>query len=301
MKTVLVLILTFIAQLANSQTLTSITGTKCSLVPPIGFEVAKNFSGFQEVTSGASIMITEMPGPYLTIANGFTAEALASRGMKLLNKQTIFFQSDSATYIELSQPANGTVYFKQMLIFGDASNTVLVNGIYPESSKTIAANIKESILSTVYDANKKEDPLEAASFSIDTKGTAFKAVKYASGSLIFSIDGKIPTSKPTFIVGNSIAKVATTDRKKYTEERLKKLPRGEFIDIKQMNEIRIQQMDGYEIVAEGMNKEGFPTLLYLVMVFNNTGDYYIMLGESTEDFEKYTSLFKVMAKSLQVK
>lgn len=301
MKTVFAIVLTLISQYVISQTLTSVTGTKCSLIPPKGFEVATNFSGFQQASTGASIMITEIPGPYHTIVNGFTADALASRGMKLLNKQSILLNSDSATYIELSQSANGSVYLKQMLIFGDAANTVLVNGIYPEAFKNMETSIKASLLSTIYDTNKKEDPLEDAPFSIDTKNTEFKAVKYAAGSLLFSVEGKIPTNKPTFIVGNSIAKVATNDRKKYTEERLKKLPRGEFIDIKHMIEVRIQNMDGYEILAEGLNKEGFPVLIYMLMVYNNAGDYYIMLGESAEDFEKYTRLFKDMAKSLKIK
>ena len=64
-------------------------------------------------------MINELPAPYQSLVDGFTAEALKSRGMTLVTKQTIDFNGSKATIMDLTQSANGTTYLKQMLVFGD--------------------------------------------------------------------------------------------------------------------------------------------------------------------------------------
>jgi hypothetical protein len=303
MKNRLLLAFLFFGQIAFGQTENHIKvpGTKCSLIPPAGFIAATNFSGFQNTETGSSIMINELPAPYQTLADGFTAEALKSRGMTLIKKQTIDFNGSKATLIDVTQSANGTTYLKQMLVFGDSKGTVLVNGIYPEASKDIEAKIKDALLSIVYNTSQNDNPLEAATFTIDTKDTDFKLIKYMSGSLLYSTDGKIPTEKPTLIVGNSLAKVPTQNQKKHSEERLKKLPRGEFNEIKTINEITIDNLKGYEIVANGKTKDEKPELVYQVMLFNEIGDYYIIVGQTKEDFDKYLDTFKKMAKTFKLK
>lgn len=303
MKNRLLLAFVFLGQIAFGQTekLINVPGTKCSLIPPVGFVAATTFSGFQNAETGASIMINELPAPYQSLVDGFTSEALKSRGMTLINKQTIDFNGSKATLIDLTQSANGTTYLKQMLVFGDTNGTVLVNGIYPEASKAIEEKIKDALLSTVYNTSQNDNPLEAATFTIDTKGTDFKLIRYMSGSLLYSTDGKIPTEKPTLVVGNSIAKVPTQNQKKYSEDRLKKLPRGEFNEIKTINEVIIDNLKGYEIVANGKTKEDKPELVYQVMLFNESGDYYIIVGQSKDEFDKYLEMFKKVTKTFKRK
>ncbi|MBK9735884.1 MAG: hypothetical protein IPO92_13385 [Saprospiraceae bacterium] len=274
-----------------------IPGTKCSIIPPNGFEAATTFSGFMQAETGASIMVNEIPASYDPIIAGFTADALKKTGMTLQSKETIDFNKSKATLIKVTQAANGTIYIKQMLIFGDEKGTVLVNGIYPESSIDIEPSIKEALLSTVYNAALSENALDAATFMVNIEGTDFKLIKYMSGSLLYSTDGKIPTEKPTLIVGNSLSKVPALNQKKYAEERLKKLPRGEFSTIKKAGEITIDNLSGYEIIADGLTKDNKPELLYQVMLFNESGDYYIILGQAKEDFVKYLESFKKIAKS----
>jgi len=221
--------------------------------------------------------------------------------MKLVSKQTIDFNNGKATFINLTQPANGTTYIKQILIFGDAKGTVLVNGIYPETSKQLEAKIKTALLSTVYNPEQDDNPLEAASFSVETKDTDFKLVKYMSGSLLYSTDGKIPTEKPTIIIANSLAKIPLSNQKGYAEQRLKKLPRGEFNVIKEINEIKIDNLHGYEIIADGKTKEEEAELVYQVMLFNDKGDYYIIVGQAKDNFAKNLTTFKSIAKTFKRK
>lgn len=303
MKKTLFIGLLILAQISFGQTekLTKIKGTKCSLIPPKGFVVVTAFSGFQNAEKGASIMINEIPAPYQSIVNGFTAEALKSKGMLLINKQNIDFNGSKAMLINIKQEANGTTYLKQILAFGDAKGTVLVNGIYPEASKDIELEIKDALLSTVFDASQNINALDAAIFSIDTKNTDFQLVKYMSGTLLYSVDGKIPTKKPILIVGNSIAKVPVVNQKRYSIERVKKLPRGELCVIKDINPITIDNLKGFEIVANGKSLDDKDLLVYQVMLFNEKGDYYLIVGQTTDDFNRYLESFKIIAKTFKRK
>jgi hypothetical protein len=294
------LLLTQIA-FGQATKLTKVPGTKCSLIPPAGFVAATTFSGFQHAETGASIMINELPAAYESIADGFTADALLTRSMTLISKEFIDFNNTKATLIKVKQPANGTTYIKQMLIFGDAKRTVLVNGIFPETSKNMEPKIKEALLSTVYNPSQDDNALDAAGFTVDIKDTNLKLVKYISGSLLYSADGKVPTETATLIVANSLAKVSSQNHQKYAEERLKKHPRGEFNIIKENKEITIDNLKGYEIVADGKTKDGKPELVYQVMLFNDNGDYYIIIGQAKEEFQNNLDAFKKVAKTFKRK
>lgn len=153
-----------------------------------------------------------------------------------------------------------------ILVFGNEDYTVLVNGVYPEGAifiePTIELKIKLSLLSTVYDDLQDENPLDAATFMIDIVGTDFKLIKYMSGSLIYSTDGEIPTEKPTLIVGNSLSKIPLQNQREYAEERIKNLLNLEESKVIEVNEVTIDKMQGFEIIANGENKENKAKLAY---------------------------------------
>lgn len=300
MRKRLLLVFVLLGQIAFGQTekLIKILGTKCSLIPPSGFEPISNFSGFKNAKNGASIFVAEIPAPFQTFTVGFTHEALQLNGMTLIKKETINFRGTKALLLNVRQPFNGQIFLKHILMFGDTNETVIVNGIYPESSKEIGKKIKKSLLSTVYNNDQKDNPLEAATFVVDTKDTDFKLLRYIAGSLIYSIDDKFPTMKPTFIVGNSYGKIPLQDFKKFSEERLKKLPLGDDCIIKETNEITIDSLKGFEIIAESKNQEQKTEMAYQVTLFNN-GEYVMMVGLSTEDFDKYLKTFRKIAKSFK--
>ncbi len=297
MKKTSLFILLLSAQLSFGQAEKHIQvpGTKCSLIPPAGFIPSTTFAGFQDNQTGAAIMINEFPAPYQSIADGFTAEALKTQGLTVTNRQTIDFNNSQATLIDATQPANGTTFIKQILIFGDTLQTVLVNGIYPEASKAVEPEIKAALLSTVYNASQDDNPLDAVAFSIDVTNTEFKLVKYLSGSLIYSIDGKIPTDKPTLIVASSISKITAGNQRKYAEERLKKLPGGDLLAIREVEEVTIDNLKGYGITADAKTSDGIRELVYQVMLFNEKGDYYIVVGQTKEDFQEYLATFRQIA------
>lgn len=273
-----------------------IPGTKLSIIPPKDFVLATNFSGFQNAEKGASIMVSDLPTSYTKMSEVMNKDALKTQGMVLLNKEIIDFNQAKATLIFASQESNGMTYNKQILLFGDENNSIMVNGIYPEKFKNLEREIRTSLLSSLYNKDQKENPLEAVNFTIDISNTAYKFVKYMSGTLLYSEDGKFPSDKGIFMAGNSIGNVQTQNLKQYSIDRLKKLPYGEKSKVISVNEIAIDNLNGYEIIASNDRDE----IVYQVMLYPKSG-YYIILGQAADNKNQNLETFKSLAKTFRQK
>lgn len=296
---ILVLILYTNSSLAQTAKRQIIPGTKYSLVPPKGFKPASGFSGFQDEGTGSSIMISELPAPLGDMLPSFTYEAFKGKGMEIIEREAMPFHNSEALYLHISQKSNGIAYLKHMLVFGDKNRTTIVNGSFPAENKQVSEAIKAAVLSAVYDEKAEADPLAAAGFSIDTKDSPFRFAQSVSGMLMYTLDGKIPSTKPLLIAGTSLGKIAAVkDRKKYTLERLEKMPGAENSTIKETNTITVDGLNGYEIVAEGSAKE----LIYIVMLYTAAADnYYIIYGSANEEQEHYLPQYRAIVKTFKRK
>jgi hypothetical protein len=271
------------------------------MTPPPDFTAAVAFTGFQNTTLGASIMVAEMPGDYMKIIKNFTAENLKKSGMEMLEMKLMPFNGSKAAMVKVRQAAGGVTYLKDILIFGDSNNTVMINGIYPEATKSIAGDIQRAILSTRFDPSQKTDPLNAVPFTIDVTGTDFKLAQSVSGSLLYTTDGKVPSETPALVVGKSIAKVPPEIQERYARERIKKYPRGEQTVITEINPVSVDNMKGFEIVGAGKSKDNTPALVYQLMVFDETGDYYMVVGQCKDTLTDYLNVYKSIARSFKRK
>jgi hypothetical protein len=193
-----------------------VNGTNCFLVPPTGFIDATSFQGFQQLNSGASILIMEIPGPFSESTKGFNEQGLKTQGVVLKKKEDIKVNGNQGLFLTAEQFAHGTNFSKYILVFGDNKSTFMVNGTFPKEVKELHKDIVESMFSVVYEADLIIDPLSSASFSINTDDTKLKFAKSVTGMLLYTVDGKVPTEstdKTTFIVGRSSASVQTLDKK----------------------------------------------------------------------------------------
>lgn len=293
----------FYAQ-AQVDSLFEVPGTHCSMLPPKGFDKAETFSGFQQPNTGSSIMITELPTNYMVIVNSFTADALAKAGLVLMKSDTISFNGMTAYTYFIKQKANEVTFNKQVFIFGNEQQTVMVNGMYPEKETALGEIILSSMKSVQYNATAAENGREAVKFALDPTGTSMIYSGYVSGALMYSQDGKMPTQSPdeaVFTVASSFSSASIEDTKAYTQTRLKSLPYGEETVIKSITPVTIYGINGYEIVADGKDKENESQLIYLVMLYPDNANYYIMLGMTNKNFDTYLADFRKMAQSFTIK
>lgn len=282
-----------------------IVGTKFFLIPPTGFIPATNFQGFQEMNSGASILVMEIPGPFSESTKGFNEQGLKTQGVVLKKKEEVSVNGKQGLFLTSEQFAYGTNYSKYILVFGDSKATYMVNGTFPKEVTDLEKNIRESMFSVVYESGLTVDPLSAVLFTVDTENTKLKFGKSMTGTLLYTVDGKVPTEsndKTTFIVGLSLANVQTVDKKLTAITRLKRMPYTDLkIDENKINEIEIDGISGYEVMGEGLDKSnGTKEFVYQVMLFTDNG-YYIMVGTTQNNFEENLELFKKVSRTLKRK
>jgi hypothetical protein len=263
----------------------NIKGTKISLIPPQGFADALNFQGLQQAESGSSIMVLDIPGPYSETSKGITKENMLSRGIEVKKIEKIIINQRPALFVTATQHANGSIYTKFILVCGSEKETIMLNGVFPESLKKIGAKVKKSMLTLFYDEGLKLDPFASVDYTMDISQTKLKFAKSMSGSLMYTVDGQIPTNsadKTNLITSKSFYPISQIDKKLFSINRIKQLP----IDIESIEyteEITIDGVSGYEIFAKAKSKKtGETDNAYQVILFSDQL-YYIFFGTTNDE------------------
>lgn len=281
----------------------NIKGTKVSLIPPKEFTDGLNFLGLQQAESGSSIMILDIPGPYSETAKGITEENMLSKGVEVKKIENLTINQLPAIFVTGTQNAYGNIYTKYILIIGTEKETIMINGVYPENLKKVGAEIKKSILTVFYETDKKINPFETLDYTIDVSETKLKFGKSMSNSLMFSVDGQVPTvsnDKTHLIVAKSFSQITTEDKKLFCINRLKQTP-IEVENIEYTNEITIDGISGYEIFAKGKNKKlGETENIYQVILFSDKL-YYIFFGTTNDESNKSIEEIKKVVKTFKRK
>lgn len=281
----------------------NIKGTKVSLIPPSGFTDGQNFLGLQQTESGSSIMILDIFGPYAETSKGITKENMLSKDVEVQKIENLILNDLPAIFVTGTQNAYGNIYSKYILIFGTDNETIMINGVFPENLKKIGGEIKKSMLTVFYEADKKIDPFESLDYTIDVSETKLKFGKSMSNALIFSVDGQIPAAssdKTNLVVGKSFSEITTQDKKLFCINRLKQTP-VEIENIEYTNEITIHGISGYEIYAKAKNKKSSGTEnIYQVILFSDKL-YYILFGTTNDETNKSIEEIKKAVKTFKRK
>jgi hypothetical protein len=294
----------------NAQLLTKtdrhlpIKGSKVFMIPPKGFLEAKNFSGFGQESTNSSIMVSSIPTSYFKMVDAFTEPMLKTRKMNLISKSIAKVQQYDGMMFDITQIANDVLYQKYVLMFGDSTNTILVNGLYPKDMPELDSLIKNALLSTFYENLKLVDHEKEANFSINTLASSMKFATSISGGLLYTSDGKLPVKTENdnamFTVAQSLGYFNSADQKKSAIERLKTLPRGDKTNIESILPITVNGLNGYSIKAWGVDSNSEKELVCQTMLFAKDS-YYILIGMATNNFEKYVQEFSQLTKSFKLK
>ena len=280
-----------------------IFGSKINMVLPKGFTVAQNFMGFQQEATNSSIMVADVPGSYAKVSGGLTKENLLKQGIRVESIENINLNGLPGLFITGEQTAHETVFRKYSLAFGTEKETLLISGIVPKGDKELEQLVKDTLFTTVYDADKVLTPLDAVDFEISTMGTDFVFAKSMSNMLIYNRDGKMPSEtadKASFVIAKAFSKVDISDKKEFATNRIKMLP-VQITKINSVVPIEINGLEGYEITAEGVDrKTGKKEQAYQVMLFVDNS-YYILFGSSEDNFKSNLAMFKKLVSTFKQK
>lgn len=283
----------------------SIAGSKVSIIPPVNFVPSKTFSGFHEESSGSSILVMEMPGSFTEIAKGMTKEKMLTRGMTLLQKETLKFKGYDAVLLKVEQLQQGIEFLKWILVFGNNQQTVMINGIFPkEYNKTKSEIIKKSVLTANFNSTKIVNKAQGLKFSVNVSNTKFKQADVLMGSsILYTPDGKVPTQsqdKSLFVVASSIGEVDVPDKKAFSLKKMKQNSPNIEIKDEDIKPISIDNLNGYEISGYSTNPKGEKEISYQVMLFSEK-QYFILVGLSNNNFDSNLNLFKTISKTFKRK
>lgn len=280
-----------------------VRGSKISLIPPADFASANKFMGYQQEETNASIMILDIPSSFLESTKGLNKESLLTQGVKVESIDEIKLNNIDGILIKGEQTAYEVIYRKYIFAFGNEKETIMINGVSPKEDFDLDLQIKNSILSAVYDADKILSPLDAVDFEISTNETDFVFAKSMSNMLVYNRDGKMPTEnvdKASLVIAKAFSKIAISDKKEFATNRIKTLP-VQIHKINFTNAVEINGLSGFEITAEGVNrKTGIKEIAYQMMLFTEDG-YYIIFGSSESDFDKNIAVFKKIALTFKLK
>ena len=258
-----------------------INGTNIFMVPPDSFYLSNNFKGFQSsLDPNSMIMTMEIPGPFSEVTKGFNKEMLKAQGMELKEKEDIKVAEFKGLLIELDQEANGMIYSKQILIYGDEKSTTLINGVYLKDSLQLGEKIKQSVLTTYINSEIESNPRGALNYTLNENASSLKFKAVIGNGMLFNRDLKTPTEstdKASLVTDQSYAKAEIDNKKLFCISRLKKYPDDfSIIPAKGINDIEIDNLKGFELFAKNNSKENEE--MYQVILFDTNGGYYLFVG-----------------------
>ena len=281
-----------------------VEGTKVSLIRPQGFVTASNFSGFMDYETSSSIMLSELPASISELDMGFTVEALASKGMKLISKVNFKLNGYDAMMFTIEQASQGYTFTKYMLLFGNNEFAVMINATFLPENAELGENLKKSILGSIYDSKLQVNYKDVIDFEIEVSDTKLQFADMISKSLMFTVDGNIPSrsnDQTLFIIGSSISEDILNNKKEFALERLENYPNIEVEEIKAIKEVSINGLDGYEIEAIVKDTRTDKTeLMYQVFLYEETS-YHMMVGLAVDKFEENLALFKKISNTFKMK
>lgn len=258
-----------------------VTGTGVRMTPPDGFVPADRFPGFQSAAV-ASILVSEIPGPYAEVKKGIEVSQLAKRGMKLVSATDVTVNGAPGILARIEQAQDGIAYGKWMLVGGDASGTVMIVGTFPaETTERYEAPIRAALLTASWATGAARDPFEGLPFRL-TPTETLKVAGRMANMVALTESGKVPGASPSealLVVGMSISPVSQTDLVAFSKKRARATESlTGFGSELSGTSTKVAGLDAYEIVAPAKDKKsGEARHLYQVVVLDGTG-YWLVQG-----------------------
>lgn len=275
------LVATLIASAAAQAGPVRIPGTDVRIEPPAGFSRAERFAGFEHPELGASIVVTEIPGPVTEVRRGMTRKGLASRGMLWIGSQSVSLESGEALLIHASQRAQGVDYFKWMLVGGTEQRTVMVVGSFPtDAAAELSEPIRTSLLTVSWTGKGREDLFEGLPFHVDATPN-LRLTERMGNLLILTESGSMSGGNPdmaVLVVGGSHSPVEIADLESYAKKRVSQTERLTKVRNLKGQALTVDSLPAYELTAVGTDpKLQRSVALYQLMLVD--GDtYYLVQG-----------------------
>lgn len=293
-----------------------IPGTKLSIIKPDNsFKISSNFVGLENIELEAGINITEIPYSFENVLPMFSKDIPPKNGKLVFEKDFIIngykvklYKTDvihkSAMENIATPESEGHAIIGWIMLYSKDSLTLLVSARYPSSRDIeLSDKFEKSILSLIYEENKKVNPLDGLSFSFDTQQSELKfaSVIMQTGAM-FNLDGELPTKledKTSYMIMVMPFPIEKEEQKAQAIK-IVKGPLDENVEVKEINELKVNDIQGFEVIGYGKNKKGEDELNYSATFFTSD-KHFVIHANTTIELESKLKLFKEFTRTFQLK
>ncbi len=272
-----------------------VAGTRVVLEPPPDFVKADQFAGFMQKATGASILVSELPAPFAQATKGFDAAGLATRGMTLVKKETVTLPFGEALLLSVTQKANGILFAKWMLAFGNAARTTLIVATYPEKSDAaLGTSLRTAILGATL-AEGASAPSAGVTFTVQEQ-PPLRFVQHLGNSFLFTTAEKFPAGALLFVGASVTEDLAIAQRRAHALRRLRqKNDHVEQIELIGEKPVEIDGLPGFTLTAHGRERKTGVKLFVLQTTLYNEEGYFVGQGLAPADLRAdYEPLFNAV-------
>ncbi|KPK73479.1 MAG: hypothetical protein AMJ79_15110 [Phycisphaerae bacterium SM23_30] len=283
-----------------------VPGTSVFLIPPVGFRAALHFPGFQQESTNASVVISEMPAPMYEILPAYADEdLLQKRGLILLDHQRYTDNEAFRLLFQLKQSAAGGDFLKWILVMGNNTNSITVSATFPQEYESEVSEIlKSSLLTVRWDQDLSVPVDEGLLFTIEEQRPLKLAGRVING-LVYNLDGEIPASSKggaTFMAAPSVLEISLDDRESFARARLANSTRYTEVRIEKIEPVVIDGLEGYETVAAAKDTQTqLDTFIQQTILFDENICYLMTGAVEQSKAADYAEIFRKMAGSFKRK
>lgn len=281
--------------------------SRVQLALPAGFEPAKLYSGFENEARGISFVIFEAPATaYREMAQGFTPETLAKRGILAAERGTLAREGDYV-YLRARQSSTAGTYAKFFVLFATPDQTVLVTANVPETVIETGGMTRHDIEAVLASARTAAVADIKEIYKLGYMGPFKEAGRVAGTAKLYTLDGKLQRdskadARAALIVAPSIDKRPIGNLEDTAKTLLQSLAGYRDVAPKPPVPVEIAGMRGVEIEAEAVEQQSSAKMLiYQVLLMAKDGGYYRLVGLAPrEDADRLLPEFQRIAKGLVV-
>jgi hypothetical protein len=283
-------------------------GSRISLEAPKGFAVATTFAGFLDEADNASILLVELPSvAFEQLRHGFTAEAVAKHGMRLLSQETIEGIPYEQVTVRAEQRVGTQIFDKWLMTVNgpDLVGMVTVSIRRPAPPHLSDAVIRATLASVRLSPTASIDPVAALPFTIDVP-PLFKYRKPLAGRGLLVKETPPPPEGQLDDVGFVVTlaadgTIAPSDQQAFGEQQFLASKTITDKTILSTKPLQMPGMSGFEYIAKGKQLSGQPQR-YLVVVLYPAGRPFLLMGMApTERFDEALPEFRAMVATFRSK
>lgn len=246
---------------------------------------SQTFSGFEDPTRDAAILIVEMPPQaYDQVVSGFTDAALATKGILAETRSTLPLGDARNVLVLGRQHVGNQVVRKWILVAATSTATALVTVQEPAVGNAAMsdADVRKTLETLTFrKPPSPEEQMANLPFKLDDKA-GFRLVKVIGNTAAVMTSGSKDlidgAEQPIFVIGVGPGAPRDDERQQFALRAFSSVPGIKDLRIERAEPLRINGQAGFEIMATGKEAAGDAEVKVVQWIRFGTNAYLRMLG-----------------------